>query len=212
MSASSPRPVIVFAGDSVTDCGRRTDPEGLGDGYVRHLSASPGLDGVLVVNRGIAGDRSRDLRARWVGDVLSARPTVVSIMIGINDTWRRFDSGDVTTAVDYENNLRAMLDPTVERGIGVVLVEPFAVPAGTVRPVWRDDLDPKLDVVRALAAEYRAALVPLDASFRNDIRAGAWAAEDLAGDGVHPAPLGHERIAALWLQHTTELRGAIREP
>ncbi|HEY0689586.1 MAG TPA: hypothetical protein VGD71_11125 [Kribbella sp.] len=24
--------IVVFAGDSVTDCGRRTDPEALGDG------------------------------------------------------------------------------------------------------------------------------------------------------------------------------------
>jgi acyl-CoA thioesterase-1 len=212
MSAANTRPVIVFAGDSVTDCGRRTDPEGLGDGYVRHLATSPVLDGILVVNRGIAGDRSRDLRARWATDVLAARPAVVSIMIGINDTWRRFDSGDVTTAADYESNLRAMLDPTIERGIGVVMVEPFAVPTGVVQPAWRDDLDPKLDVARALAAEYRAALVPLDTSFRNEIRAGASAADDLAGDGVHPAPLGHERIAALWLQHTAELVRALREP
>jgi len=29
-----PRRTIVFAGDSVTDCGRRTDPDGLGDGVL----------------------------------------------------------------------------------------------------------------------------------------------------------------------------------
>jgi hypothetical protein len=35
MTSLDPRRTIVFAGDSVTDCGRRTDPEGLG--YVRNL-------------------------------------------------------------------------------------------------------------------------------------------------------------------------------
>lgn len=212
MSAADPRPVIVFAGDSVTDCGRRDDPEGLGDGYVRRLAESDALAGTIVLNRGISGDRSRDLLARWETDVLIAEPSLISIMIGINDTWRRYDSHDVTRAEAYEANLRAMLDSTRARGIAVVVAEPFALPAGDVRPSWREDLDPKVRVVRTLAHEYRAAIVPLDSAFHAGIASGGGAPEDLAPDGVHPSPLGHERIASLWLEHAAALVASVSAP
>lgn len=201
MSAASRRPVVVFAGDSVTDCGRRTDPDGLGDGYVRRLAASETLAGTTVLNRGVSGDRSRDLLARWNTDVLAAEPALVSIMIGINDTWRGFDADDATSAESYEANLRAMLETTRTYGISAVLVEPFALPTGVVRPQWRADLDPKLQVIRALASEYRTVVVPLDSALRDEIGSGVSTAPDLARDGVHPGALGHERIASLWLRH-----------
>lgn len=201
MSAASGRPVVVFAGDSVTDCGRRTDPDGLGDGYVRRLAASETLAGTTVLNRGVSGDRSRDLLARWNTDVLAAEPALVSIMIGINDTWRGFDADDATSAESYEDNLRAMLETTRTYGISTVLVEPFALPTGAVQPEWRADLDPKLQVVRTLAIEYRTDVVPLDSALHDEIGSGVSTAWDLAPDGVHPGPLGHERIASLWLRH-----------
>jgi acyl-CoA thioesterase I len=209
VSAADPRPVIVFAGDSVTDCGRRDDPEGLGDGYVRRLAESDALAGTIVLNRGVSGDRSRDLLARWETDVLVAEPSLVSIMIGINDTWRGFDSDDPTGAESYEANLRGMLDTTRTHGISTVLVEPFALPTGVVQPGWREDLEPKLRVVRTLAREYDAAIVPLDSAFREEIGSQRAAAEDLAPDGVHPSPLGHERIASLWLEHATALVASV---
>jgi acyl-CoA thioesterase-1 len=212
VSAAAPRPVIVFAGDSVTDCGRRDDPEGLGDGYVRRLAEADALVGTIVLNRGVSGDRSRDLLARWETDVLVAEPSLVSIMIGINDTWRGFDSDDPTGAESYEANLRGMLDTTRTHGISTVLVEPFALPTGVVQPEWREDLDPKLRVVRALADEYRAVLLPLDSILRAEINSGVSAAQDLAPDGVHPGPLGHERIASLWLRHAAELVAAASAP
>lgn len=210
MSADIRKPVIVFAGDSVTDCGRRDDPEGLGDGYVRRLAGSSLMAGTAVINRGIAGDRSRDLLARWEADVLSAQPSVVSIMIGINDTWRRYDADDPTSVEAYETNLRRMLDSARNGGIATVLMEPFAVPTGNVKPTWRADLNPKLGIVHSLAAEYEAVLVPLDSCFLEEIRFGLASAQELAPDGVHPGPFGHERIASLWLEYTAELRADLR--
>ena len=51
-------------------------------------------------------------------------PTVVSILVGINDTWRRYDRGTPTSTGQYEGNLRALVEG-VDR---LVLVEPFVVP------------------------------------------------------------------------------------
>jgi len=186
------RPVIVFAGDSVTDCGRRADPDGLGDGYVRLLAGLPELAGFEVRNRGVSGDRVRDLRARWEPDVVAEQPAVVSVLVGVNDTWRRFDSADPTSAEEFERDYRAILRRT--EGARLVLVEPFLLPVDEAQRTWREDLDEKRAVTRSLAAELGAALVPADAGL------GALGAPaDLAPDGVHPAERGHRELARLWL-------------
>ncbi|GAA1862608.1 SGNH/GDSL hydrolase family protein [Asanoa iriomotensis] len=184
---------IVFAGDSITDCERRTDPDGLGDGYVRLIAAR--LDpAIRVVNRGISGNSTRDLRDRWAADVLAESPSLVSVLVGINDTWRRYDSGTITTVEEFEDNYRALLDPLA--GVPLILIEPFLLPIDEVQVTWRDDLDPKLAVVRKLAAEYAATLIPADTAL-----AAAGTPADMAPDGVHPSPRGHDLLASLWLDH-----------
>ena len=149
----------MFAGDSVTDCGRRTDPDALGNGYVRDLYDDLGARRPRIVNAGISGNRAVDLVGRWSTDVLALRAVVVSVLIGINDTWRRYDEDDPTTAESFEESYRALLDPLT---CPVVLVEPFLLPVKDGQETWREDLDPKLDVVRKLAVEYGAILVPAD--------------------------------------------------
>ncbi|MFB2600248.1 GDSL-type esterase/lipase family protein [Herbiconiux sp. P17] len=200
-------PTVLFVGDSVTDCDRRTDPDGLGRGYVRVLAATPELAGRTVLNRGISGNCVVDLEARWADDVVAAGAGVVSILIGINDTWRRYDSDDPTSAADFEAGYRRLLAPLVAReGARLVLMEPFLLPVTAEQPSWRDDLDPKIEVVRRLAAEFGATLVPTDVELiRLASAAGSAGAAALAADGVHPTPQGHAAIAAIWLAHAGHL-------
>jgi lysophospholipase L1-like esterase len=188
-----PRRTLVFAGDSVTDCGRRTDPDGFGDGYVRTLYDDLGQRRPRIVNAGISGNRAVDLAVRWSEDVLAHQPSLVSILIGINDTWRRYDEDDPTTAESFEESYRAMLDPL---SCHVVLIEPFLLPVKDGQEAWREDLDPKLDVVRKLAVEYGAILVPADVELNR--QASSVGAATLAHDGVHPTAAGHRAIADLW--------------
>ncbi|SCL35183.1 Lysophospholipase L1 [Micromonospora rhizosphaerae] len=190
-------PTILFAGDSVTDCGRREDPAGLGDGYVLRIAEALGGRAHLL-NRGISGDRSRDLRERWDRDVLAARPALVSVLVGVNDTWRRYDSDDPTPAADFEANYHALLEPLAANRVGLVLVEPFLLPVRAEQIGWRDDLEPKIAIVRSLAREYGAALVPADMALN-----AVGDAAGLAPDGVHPSQRGHEVLATLWLEHAT---------
>jgi len=188
-----PRRTVVFAGDSVTDCGRRTDPEALGNGYVRNLYDDLGARRPRIVNAGISGNRAVDLLSRWSTDVLAHEPSLVSVLIGINDTWRRYDEDDPTTAESFEASYRALLDPLT---CPVVLVEPFLLPVKDGQEAWREDLDPKLDVVRKLAVEYGAILVPTDVAMNR--QASNVRAATLAHDGVHPTAAGHRAIADLW--------------
>ncbi|HEY0617932.1 MAG TPA: SGNH/GDSL hydrolase family protein [Kribbella sp.] len=194
-----PRRTIVFAGDSVTDCGRRDDPELLGDGYVRNLFDDLGPQRPRIVNVGISGNRAVDLEARWPTDVLAHRADLVSLLIGINDTWRRYDGDDPTSTEDFEASYRALLEPLQAK---LVLIEPFLLAVKDEQLTWREDLDPKIEVVRRLAAEYDAILVPADVEFTR--QAALVGATTLADDGVHPTAAGHRLLADLWRRTVLE--------
>jgi hypothetical protein len=62
---------------------------------------------------------------------------------------------------------------------------------------WREDLNPKIDVVHAMAKEFSAVLVPFD-SYLNNLATRVPMAE-IADDGIHPTVFGHSEMAKLWL-------------
>ena len=199
-----PHATVLFQGDSITDAGRsRENDEDLGRGYAAMVAAwfsarYPGHS-VRFLNRGISGNRTGDLLARWQEDCLDLHPTWVSILIGINDTWRRYDAGDPTPTDVFEANYRALLSMTADVvGSHIIILEPFLLPIPPDRAAWREDLGPKIAVVRALAREFNTLFVPLDGLF-----AAAATQREMAfwlPDGVHPTPAGHALIAQAWLQ------------
>jgi acyl-CoA thioesterase-1 len=197
---------ILFTGDSITDSNRRIDqyhPLGT-TGYVLFTGAalmarlaSPRLE---IFNRGIGGDRVKDLLARFDADLLALKPTVVSIMVGINDTWRAFDSNDPTTTEAYEATYRKLLTRIRDEvGARVVLMEPFVLHVPADRHKWRADLNPRIDAVRRLALEFKTDLIPLDGIFAQ--AATEAPPEFWAADGVHPTIAGHQLIAQAWLKN-----------
>ena len=62
---------------------------------------------------------------------------------------------------------------------------------------WREDLNPKIDVVHAMAKEFSAVLVPFDKHFNK--LATTMSMAELADDGIHPSAFGHAEMAKLWL-------------
>jgi acyl-CoA thioesterase-1 len=131
-------------------------------------------------------------------DALDPNPGILSIYVGINDTWRRYDSNDPTSAAAFEADYRVILDRAVESvAPELVLVEPFVVPVTAEQEKWHEDLDEKRAVVARLAAEYTAAFVPLHLLLT--AAAETHGAAAIAQDGVHPTELGHRLIADAWL-------------
>lgn len=199
--------MIVFAGDSITDCDRRTDQAGLGYGYVAGVGRALRARGdqSTVVNAGVAGDRVVHLQQRWQSDVLGLRPSVLSIYIGVNDTLAAFFEGRPTQADVFEQRYTDLLDRAVAAGVGrLVLVEPFFVDTDIPSVRWgegvafsHDDLPPKRAIVHRLAARYGAAFVALQSIVES--LAAQRGPTTVAADGVHPTPLGHRLIADAWL-------------
>jgi lysophospholipase L1-like esterase len=196
--------IVLFQGDSVTDVRRdRTNPNDMGNGYpmmvASWFAASFPEKNVTFINRGIGGNRVKDLRARWEEDCIQLQPTLLSILIGVNDCWRRYDKNDPTSVEKFEEDYRFILDQAKERtNAKIVLCEPFILPVPEDRKEWRVDLDPKINVVRNLAREYQTLLIPLDG-----IISSAAASKEPTfwlRDGVHPTPAGHALIAREWMR------------
>jgi acyl-CoA thioesterase-1 len=200
-----PNDTLLFQGDSITDCGRDyTDPASLGRGYASISSAflqalHPHLN-LTCLNRGISGHRTRDLLDRWDEDCLQLKPDVLSLLIGINNVWRRYDSNDPTANDIFATEYRELLNRTRAAlpDVRLVLIEPFVLPIPEDRRQWREDLDPKISLIRDLARDFEARYIPLDGLFA--AAASTREAAYWADDGVHPTVAGHGLIAHHWLR------------
>jgi len=187
---------LVFVGDSITDSHRdREDSASLGDGYVAQIAAA--LPAAQVVNVGISGNRAVDLEARWDDDVEPTSPDVLTIYIGVNDMWRRYDRDDETTAEDFEATIRRFLDSDAVRSSRLIFVEPYLLPVREEMTGWLEDLDGKRAVIAKLASELRAGFVPLHSILTEAAGADP---ESVAPDGVHPSAHGARLIADAWLE------------
>jgi lysophospholipase L1-like esterase len=205
-----PNSKLVMIGDSITDVERaRPVGEGLfnalGRGYVSlvdaMLQATTPDQHIRVVNMGTSGNTVRDLKARWQTDVLDISPDWLSIMIGINDVWRQFDSPlqkEWGVPLDeYERTLAGLIEQTQPRLKGLVLMTPYFI-----EPNKSDAMRARMDeygkVVRGLAKKYHTVLVDTQAAFDKvlcDVHPMT-----LAWDRVHPGQAGHMVIARAFLQ------------
>ena len=186
----------LFIGDSVTDCDRELYPP-LGNGWVKEIADSGKVNGEII-NVGTSGHRLIDLEARWRRDVLDHKPSTLTINIGINDTWRRYDDNDPTSLEDFESRYDSLLRTTTSQfDVQLVLCEPFLLHVRPDMKTWREDLDPKISAIHRLAKKYNALLVPFDQEFSR--LAAELGETTLAEDGIHPSEKGHKLMASLWL-------------
>ena len=202
-----PNDTLLFQGDSITNAFRMPDEINnayqLGAGYTlliaAHLLASHPGDNLRFVNRGVSGNRLADLLERWQEDCIDLRPTVLSLLVGVNDTGHDVSGKPGSTPAEYARDYRRLLEWTRRElpAVRLVLCEPFALVVGTVTPAWRENLIPRQQVVRQLAEEFDAAFVPLQTPFDDAGRQAPpayW-----IYDGIHPTAAGFGLLAREWL-------------
>ncbi len=197
---------ILFIGDSVTDVDRARPVGsghgfGLGFGYPLLVNARLAVDypeiDLDVINVGISGNTTRDLLDRWKSDVTDLKPDIVSIMIGINDVWRQFDSpgrpSDHIDAKEYEENLKRLLELALADAREVLLLTPIFMEQHQDDPM-RAMTDAYADICRKLAKEdSRIHLVDTLEAFDQLFKTRHYMT--LAPDRVHPNTTGHTLIA-----------------
>ena len=179
---------ILFQGDSITDADRnRDDIHDLGKGYPKYaaeyLKATyPDMD-FEFVNLGISGNQTIDLVNRLESDFVDIQPDIVSILIGVNDTWHRAENKEWLSDEKFEENYRTVLEAIkTKTNAKIVMLEQFLLPAED-KLFFREDLDPKVQIVRKLAREYADVLIPTDGLIASMIIGHDW--KDVSEDGVH---------------------------
>ncbi len=171
--ASGVRPRVVFTGDSITEGWIEADPQFFADnGYV---------------SRGISGQSSPQILARFQHDVVGLRPEAVHIMTGTNDIGGA--TGPITEA-EYLATVSAMIDLAQANGIAVILA---AMPPMS-RLLPRPDFDtrPVVVALNARLAELAQARQVTFVDYFTPLRAPDNSFDPAyANDGVHPTRAGY---------------------
>lgn len=203
-----PGNIIMFQGDSITDVHRQRGHKlpnyspALGFGYcnqlISRLLGERPADDLKFYNRGVGGDRIVDLYARWKVDAINFRPDLISILIGVNDTWHRFSKQNGVEPERFEAVFRMLLEYTRKElpQTHLVLCEPFILRCGVVTDEWVGEMDERRRIVKALAGEFDACFVPFQSALDKALDYAA--PEYWVGDGVHPTIAGHYILAQTW--------------
>ncbi|MES2308483.1 MAG: SGNH/GDSL hydrolase family protein [Verrucomicrobiota bacterium] len=196
---------ILFQGDSITDAGRGGTPDGLGNGYVSVIAgfiqswnSSSNLE---IVNRGISGNRTFELRQRWKEDCLEIKPTVLSIKIGVNDVWRKFQDHATQKYIslpEYADHLEILCNEARQAGVReIILVSPTTITSQNKSPE-NDLLGEYVNHVESFSKKIGALYVdvrtPLMEAREKNPKI-AW-----TPDGCHPGAAGHTLIAVRWYE------------
>lgn len=205
--------VILFQGDSITDAGRdkknqsSNRVQSLGNGYARIaasqlLGEHAGLR-LQCYNRGISGHKVPDLQKRWDKDTINLKPTVLSILIGVNDIWHKLNGKYDGTVKDYEEGFNQLLADTREAlpDTTLVICEPFVLRCGAVGEKWFPEFDERRAAAKRVAEGAKAIWVPFQTMFDDAVSDDA-PPEYWAGDGVHPTLAGHALMAKTWMDVT----------
>ena len=205
--------LILFQGDSITDCGRARDNNvNVGVGYPLLIKATLGHDApneYQFINRGISGNRVVDLYARIKKDFINLKPDYASIYIGVNDAWHEINDKNGVDTEKFEKIYTMMLDEIYAAcpDIKLIIIAPYVLhgPATadceTIPNRWelfQKDVAEKAAVCKKLAEKYNLPLIELQPAFNKACEKAEpsyWTV-----DGVHPTAHGHEIIKRLWLE------------
>lgn len=212
--------VILFQGDSITDCGRsRQNLSDLGTGYPGLVASSLGLDHVekySFINRGISGNRIVDLYARIKSDIINLKPDYMSILIGVNDTWHEIADGNGVSTEKYEKIYDMLLTEIKQAlpNIKIMILEPFVLKAAATEDCaevpdrWQrfsSDVYEHAAAARRLAQKHGCKFIELQKLFDEAANKTDSPSYWLM-DGVHPHPAGHELIKREWLKAFEEIK------
>lgn len=198
---------LVFIGDSITDCDHLWDfhEKALGNGYVRMVSDY--MDKVSgdyeVINCGFNGFTSSDVLHYWQKNGKTLHPTVVTVLMGVNDIAEYVDMDYTGGMWRFSNNYRRLLESIQkETGAKIVLMEPFVFRRPHYLREWHVHIREEIRTIQALKAEFDTGYVPLYDGF---MKASKEFGEDvLTVDGMHLTERGNELLAALWTQSVLE--------
>ncbi|PVD52706.1 G-D-S-L family lipolytic protein [Terrimonas sp.] len=192
---------VIFFGDSITQAG--VGPTG----YItvlQQLLAANGRDKSFeLIGAGIGGNKVYDLYLRLEDDVLSKKPDLVFIYVGINDVWHKRSHGTGTDADKFEKFYNKLIDKIQAAGAKVVICTPTVV--GEKKDYVNEldgDLNKYAEIIRGIAKNKNVELIDLrkaTVAYIYTHNPEDKAKDILTTDGVHMNETGNKFLADQFL-------------
>ena len=140
-----------------------------------------------VLNRGVNGERSDQIRARFARDAAQAKPAVVVIIAGVNDVYQG------RSAESAERELEAMY--TAARAAKIIVVAGSIIPFNIATADQNARMHAVNDWIRDYAARHDGSVVFCDTRAAS---AAPGQPDRLVSspDDLHPSPDGYRRMAS----------------
>lgn len=224
--------IVLFIGDSITH-GNRGETMDLnhimGHGYQEMIASRLAADNYEnmpgFINKGISGNKSFQILKRWQEDCLQYKPTIISLLCGVNDVLYNIDK--IETATEAVAYIEEILKKTfaVLPHVKFILCEPFYLDVRNQDAPYENIPHPKcaedfhfsnepLDLPRVekaqlkikmiqeqlpiLAKKYDCIYVPMQDVFDNAIKKAP--GSYFIWDNVHPTMVGHRLMADRWIE------------
>jgi lysophospholipase L1-like esterase len=193
---------VIFFGDSITQAG--VNPGGYITKMKEMLEKQGIKDKFQLTGAGIGGNKVYDLYLRMEDDVLSQKPDVVVIYVGVNDVWHKASYGTGTDADKFGNFYTALIKKMQSQGIKVICCTPAAIGERTDNSNQQDgDLNHYSNIIRTISAKFDCQLVDLRKEFIGyNLKNNPTNKESsiLTTDRVHLNEIGNQFVADLMMK------------
>jgi len=181
---------IAFLGDSLTQLGNLQKPNGYVNLVVEGLKAN-GIN-VRKIPAGIGGNTSQDMLARLDRDVISKKPTWMTLNCGINDSPRM-------DLEEFSANLAKIVDQATAAGIKVILITTTIGAGESLQSPETLKRQAFAEAFRTLGKERNLIVVDMNTAMANELaerQKDGWKGLRLTYDGTHLNGLGNQIMAA----------------
>lgn len=197
---------IIFFGDSITQAGVNAG------GYITKMKESLEKQGIKdkfqLIGAGIGGNKVYDLYLRMEDDVLSQKPDVVVIYVGVNDVWHKASYGTGSDPDKFERFYVALIKKFQSSGIKVICCTPACIGERTDFSNQQDgDLNRYSQIIRDIAAKYDCPVADLRKEFlAYNLKNNPQNKESgiLTTDRVHLNDSGNQLVADILLKLVTK--------
>ena len=193
---------VIFFGDSITQAG--VGPKGYITQVGEMLKASGKDAQYELIGAGIGGNKVYDLYLRLEDDVLSKKPDIVFIYVGINDVWHKASSGTGTDADKYVKFYEALIKKMKAQNIRVIVCTPTVIGERNDNSNAQDgDLNYYSKLIRDIATRNSVQLLDLRKQFGDYLVQNNPENKEkgiLTSDRVHLTDAGNKFLAEKMLE------------